>query len=300
LRGECIELQTTRSLADSFAIEDEESPYVKRRTLTLPLALVVAIASATLAGAAVPTKSSPKATPTAKPDACSKMPSKWQRFQCEEYTHSAPGDRYFGRMKMSYLGINNTFRDAAVNAGASTTDNNIVHRIFFANDALRQWASLFPNDPQLARTYFLAFQVESKIYLEPQQKLAWQDSQTLIKKFPTTYFGKLMAVDLRKGFTEHWYAATPICPTPLPTAAPGVKVTATPSPTPSPSPTASPSPQPGQPKIDIITPPCVPAATPSPVPTPMPALTPAGASSASPIAPASAPPTAMPSARPTV
>jgi hypothetical protein len=38
----------------------------------------------------------------------------------------APADRYFGRLKMSYLGINNTFKDAAVAAGNFTTDLGII------------------------------------------------------------------------------------------------------------------------------------------------------------------------------
>ena len=52
----------------------------------------------------------PTAKANSKKDAEPKL-SKWQMHVQEMLKVSAPGDEYFGRMKMSYLGINNTFRD---------------------------------------------------------------------------------------------------------------------------------------------------------------------------------------------
>jgi len=144
---------------------------------------------------------------------------------------------------------------------------------------LRRWQAKYPNDPQLARSYFLGVQVLRKIYTEPQQELAWHYIQVLVTKYPSTYFGKTTKASIANGFTEHWFALAQLCPTPLPK---GVKPEKTPSATP------MPSPSPGQPAIDLITPPCV---------QPSPTASPESSSSASPGALTSALPS--PLAKPT-
>lgn len=242
-------------------------------------------------GAAGVTAHAATATPAPKgaaaKDACASKPSAWQRVQCEGYTHSAPGDEYFGRMKLSYLGINNTFRDEAIRAGAYTTDSGIISKVNFADEALNQWMSKYPGDPQLARSYYLAIAVYKKIYTQDAQGKAWRYMQLELKQFPNSYFGKIVKQNVAIGFTEHYFANPTMCPTPLPSGAPIPENT--------PSATPTPAPKAGQPKVDVITPPCV---EPSPVPTLMPSGSPSPGASASPaatVAPASASPSASPS-----
>ncbi len=157
-------------------------------------------------------------------------------------------------MKMSYLGIDNTYKDGAISAGAYTTDPKLVSKLDFATDALRRWAAKYPNDPQLARTYYLGILVLRKVYTQPEQQMTWQFMQVLVTKYPNTYFGKEMKSEIASGYTEHWFALAQLCPTPLPL---GVMPSATPADRP------MPSPAPGRPAVDIITPPCV---QPSPAP----------------------------------
>jgi hypothetical protein len=196
----------------------------------------------TVAAAATP-------TPNPKKDPCGDEKSKWAHMKCEEYNSSAPGDEYFGRMKMSYLGIDNTFKDGSISAGAYTTDPRVISKLMFADDALRRWEQKYPNDPQLARSYFFGEQVFRKVYTQDGQHIAWEYIQTLIHKFGNTYFGKTMKASLAKnGFTEHWFALPELCPTPLPKGVmPSTEPVATPTP----------APVPGQPAVDVITPPCV-------------------------------------------
>ena len=175
-------------------------------------------------------------------------------------------------MKLSYLGINNTFRDEAVRAGAYTTDPGIISRVQFADEALRAWSSKYPGDPQLPRSFFLGVQVMRKIYTQPMQDRAWQIMQQLTKNFPSSYFGKLMAKSLKIGFTEQYFAEPVPCPTPAPTLPPRARRTP-PPPTPTPPP-PTPTPAPGQPKVVVLIPPCV-VVTPSPSPTVAPTATPA-------------------------
>jgi hypothetical protein len=186
-------------------------------------------------------------------------PTKWQRDQAERLKNSAPADEYFGRFKISFLEMNNTFRDAAISSGAHTTDPRIAHRIELAEEALEAWAKKYPRDPQLARTYFLAMNAERKIWIDRNQRRAWVYLNRLVELFPATYFGKLVKNDLARGFTEHYYASPEPCPVAVATATPSAEITDLTTPDPAaPSAAAADSPTPQ------------PAATPTPEPTPIP------------------------------
>lgn len=192
---------------------------------------------------------------------------------------SAPGDEYFGRMKLSYLGINNTFHDDSIRAGAYTTDSRMISSVNFADEALHAWERKYPHDPQLARSYYLAFLMYEKIWTKPGQDKAWQYMHAIEQRWPTTWFGKQMKKDIAAGFTEHLFAEAVPCPatpepTPMPSGSPNGRH-ATPSPSPSPTPTPTPeptpTPAPGQPAVEILPVPCF---TPSPAPTIAPVIAP--------------------------
>ena len=153
-------------------------------------------------------------------------------------------------MKMSYLGIDNTYKDGSISAGAYTNDPRLISKLDFATEALRRWAAKYPDDPQLPRSYFLGVQVLRKVYTQTEQDTAWEFMQILVTRYGHTYFGKTMKASLSNGFTEHWFALAQICPTPLPLGV-GVMPEVTPDVTP------TPSPAPGRPAVVLITPPCV-------------------------------------------
>jgi hypothetical protein len=215
--------------------------------------------------------------------------TKWQQAQQKRFENSAPADEYFGRLKMSFLGMNNAFRDSSISSGDHTTNPGIINKVALAEDALEDWARKYPRDPQLARTYFLAVQVERKIWVKANQDRAWIYLNRLVQQFPDSYFGKTLKRDLAIGFTEHYYALPVPCATPsaVTTATPDATATDeasadasapadTPSPSPTPSPTASPTPGPMETTISkglraqIIPHACVPPPTPSPSPSPSP------------------------------
>jgi hypothetical protein len=235
-----------------------------RRSL-IAFALVLVPFAANLGAAAPAHRPNTSRGGKRQADACVSKPSKWQREQCEFYTHSAPGDEYFGPLKISYLGIDNTAHDVAIEAGAYTIDPRLIARVHFADLALRDWERKYPGDPQLARSYFLMAEVLRKIYTQPAQREAFSYMQHVVYSFPGTYFAKVLRADLARGFTEHWFALPEICPTPFPVNQRGREE---PTPIATPAATPSPRPAPGQPTIDVITPPCVQPATPSPSPVP--------------------------------
>ena len=270
---------------------------MKVRAAGFSLALIVTAAAVGVAPAAQPAATaSPSPAPSAR--ATPKL-SKWRLHQLEMYHNSAPADEYFGKMKMSYLGMNNTFRDTAITAGDHSTNAALVAKIALAEDALEAWGRKYPRDPQLARTYYLATMVDRKIWIKGNQDRAWVYLNRLATLFPDTFFGKTVKRDLVIGFTEHYYADPMPCPaptdtptptpepTPSPTPAPqrrGARATPTPAPiptdTPTPEPTPSPSPTPTvthpSPHLTVVVlpQPCVPPAIPSPPPTPMLTATP--------------------------
>ena len=162
--------------------------------------------------------------------------TKYQREQLRRFKDSAPADHYFGRLKMSFLGVNNTLRFEALRAGDHTIDPSIVNKVNYADDSLQAWAAEYPRDPQLAHSYFLAVLVYQKIWTKPAQERAWAYMQLILAKYPETYFAKRVRNDIAAGFTERYYADPLPCPTPLPSATPPPS----PIPSPAPSPTASP------------------------------------------------------------
>jgi len=206
-------------------------------------------------------------------------------FERAQYEASAPGDAYFGRLRMSYLGINNVFKDASMRAGEHTTDSDLINKLKDADEALQAWVARYPRDPQLSRSYFLAVTAYKKVWTNEYQDKAWRYMHAIVQKFPQTYFGKQVKKDLAVGFTEHYYADAAQCSpgTPSATASPAPEPTATiaskrarnakPAPTtePTPAPTESPSPAPvptvkvapGQPKVEILALPCADAASPA-------------------------------------
>ncbi|HEV2740510.1 MAG TPA: hypothetical protein VGU66_18265 [Candidatus Elarobacter sp.] len=288
-----------------------------------PLApIVLSLLSVAVAAASTPTKStSPVPLKSAAPaPAKSTAPlSKYEREHLSLMRISAPADEYFGRLKMSFLGINNTLHDAGITAGDHTTDPSVVAKVAFAEDALKDWEKRYPRDPQLGRSYYLAISVEKKIWVQANQQQAWAYMNRIATVFPNTYFGKLIKREIAIGFTEHYYSVPVPCQTAAPTASPeptAVPVpvatvtaaprtnrgrpVASPSPTPTPAPTASPTPEPTPSpspetmqiakglKAQVLTPPCVAPPTPTPVPTGTPAATPLPAT-ASPQPPADSP-----------
>jgi hypothetical protein len=287
---------------------------------------MLSLLSVAIATASVPAK--PVSRAPAKPPP---PVSKYEREHRGLMEISAPADEYFGRLKMSFLGINNTLHDVGITAGDHTTDPSVVAKVALAEDALKDWEKRYPRDPQLGRSYYLAIAVEKKIWVQANQQQAWAYMNRVATVFPNTYFGKLIKREIAIGFTEHYYATAVACPTPSPTATPepttvpgpvaAVTVapstnrrrpaaTPSPTPTPTPTPTASPTPEPTpspspEPtqiakglKAQILTPPCVAPPTPTPLPTETPAAVTPVPATVSPQPPADSPSPASASPQP--
>jgi len=225
---------------------------------------------------------------------------------------SAPADEYFGKMKLSYLGINNSLKDATIMAGDHTDFPAVIQKIAFAENAFLDWQAKYPSDPQLPRSMFLMARAYVKVWTADGQEKAAYYYWTLRDKYATTYFGKQAKADTNKGMTMHVYAAEQPCyplagqstpaPLPAPTADPQRNISVqiepypsctTPAPTPpalvptiAPLSTSAPQKGVAAPATPITPPHPTPAPTPPAVPTvaPIPAPTTTGTPAAGPSA----------------
>lgn len=60
----------------------------------------------------------------------------------------APADEYFGRLKMSILGIRNQLRDLEMkSAWRGENKGALLGEASFIEDAMREWSAKYPADP---------------------------------------------------------------------------------------------------------------------------------------------------------
>jgi hypothetical protein len=78
----------------------------------------------------------------------------------------APADEYFGRMKMSILGISNTIKDAGLHLDQGADSMAVIDGLAFTEDAIRDWQRHYPRDPWLVKSLNALRGVYTKIPTE--------------------------------------------------------------------------------------------------------------------------------------
>jgi hypothetical protein len=82
----------------------------------------------------------------------------------DSMSHLAPADRYFGRLKMSILGVRNQLKDLSMRADAHPEDcEHIFDKAVLVEDALRDWQHQFPRDPWIPKYAFSLAQLYAKL-----------------------------------------------------------------------------------------------------------------------------------------
>ena len=151
------------------------------------LAGVSLVAVTTTAALAAP---APAAKPTAKPAlAHQRVPIK-----------VAPADEYFGKLKMSVLGIRNTIKDVGANIEIDQTRwAQQASKALFAEDATRDWERKYPKDTWLAKTVFALERMYAKLDTDEGRKRSLATMHWLVHDFPTTWYGKTGKRELAQG-----------------------------------------------------------------------------------------------------
>lgn len=79
----------------------------------------------------------------------------------------APADRYFGRLKMSILGVRNQLKDLAVRAETRPEDaEHIFDKAVLVEDALHDWQKHFPRDPWIPKYAYTLAQLYGKLDMD--------------------------------------------------------------------------------------------------------------------------------------
>jgi hypothetical protein len=104
----------------------------------------------------------------------------------------APADRYFGRLKMSILGVRNSLKDLASRADAHPEDaEHIFDKAVLVEDALRDWHAHFPRDPWLPKFAYSLAQLYGKLDYDDARVRRNDTLDWLIATFPESEYAML-------------------------------------------------------------------------------------------------------------
>jgi len=174
---------------------------VKR--LLASVSLVAITTTAAFAGPA------PATQPTAKPAVKAKVAAR---------SKVAPADEYFGKLKMSILGIRNTIHDVGANIEIDASRwASLANKADFTEDAVRDWEHKYPHDTWLARTIFGLERMYAKLDSDEGRKRSVAAMKWLVHDFPTSPEAKIGKQELEAGIVGH--PVTAAAP-PEPSAAP--------------------------------------------------------------------------------
>jgi hypothetical protein len=103
----------------------------------------------------------------------------------------APADRYFGRLKMSILGVRNSLTDLSARLAAHPEDAVPVYEhALLVDDALHDWATQFPRDPWIPRFAHALADLYRKVDTEDARIRKNDTLDWLIADYPQSEFAR--------------------------------------------------------------------------------------------------------------
>jgi hypothetical protein len=118
-------------------------------------------------------------------------------FHVTKVVRVAPADEYFGRLKMSILGIRNQLHDLAMRAQYQPEKTaDIMGPAGFVEDSIRDWEHKYPADPWLPRNVFLLERLYSQIHTNDGQRSTARTLHWLLARYPHTWYGKEAKTEL--------------------------------------------------------------------------------------------------------
>ena len=133
----------------------------------------------------------------------------------------APADEYFGKLKMSILGIANTIKDQGLKYERQPEQlANVMNSINFAIDAIHDWERKYPKDPWVAKSLFALERFYEKIDSDEGRSRAKSTMVWLVHDFPDTYYGRTGKKELAEG-----KVGVPPPPTAAPVAPAAIDIT---------------------------------------------------------------------------
>jgi hypothetical protein len=109
----------------------------------------------------------------------------------------APADEYFGRLKMSILGIGNQLRDLDLRARYSPEKGaDVLGSAAFVEDALHDWEHKYPQDPWLPKDVYGLAHLYADVHSDEGHRHATSTMHWLIARYGGTHYGRLARTEL--------------------------------------------------------------------------------------------------------
>jgi hypothetical protein len=110
----------------------------------------------------------------------------------------APADEYFGRLKMSILGIRNSLHDLALKLQYSPDKSeDVLGAASMVEDALKDWEHKYPADPWLAKNVFELTSLYARVHTAHGQDSAARTLRWLLARYGRTHYGTLARAQIR-------------------------------------------------------------------------------------------------------
>jgi hypothetical protein len=105
----------------------------------------------------------------------------------------APADEYFGRLKLSILGIRNTIKDVGLKADADQTHAVaiVMGSVALTEDAMHDWEKKYPRDTWIPPAILSLERLYAKVDSDEARKHAKRVMAWLVHDYPSSAPGKL-------------------------------------------------------------------------------------------------------------
>jgi hypothetical protein len=103
----------------------------------------------------------------------------------------APADEYFGRLKLSILGIRNTIKDMGYKVDADPEHKMALNAIALTEDAMHDWERKYPKDSWIPPAILSLERLYAKVDSDEARAHAKYAMVWLVKDYPATAPGKL-------------------------------------------------------------------------------------------------------------
>lgn len=114
-------------------------------------------------------------------------------------TRVAPADEYFGRLKMSILGIRNQLRDLGLRLQYSPgKSEDVIGSAVMVEDAMRDWEHKYPADPWLAKNVYELTELYARVHTPHGHRRAMIAMRWLLARYGRTPYGHLARLQIRR------------------------------------------------------------------------------------------------------
>lgn len=111
------------------------------------------------------------------------------KLQVTKVLRVAPADEYFGRLKMSILGIRNQLRDLDARLQYTPEKSaDVLGSAAYVEDALHDWEHKYPTDPWLAKDVYQLTSLYSHVHTGEGQRCETRTMHWLLGRYGKTRY----------------------------------------------------------------------------------------------------------------